>query len=96
MKEEKIKKIEDEIKVVSTELLGLDQNIDDLREQLKVRESELSGNFQEDGKWNEITSQIKKYKEEKEHVQSKHDKLKKKLEKAKEKFLRHKKIEEED
>jgi chromosome segregation ATPase len=95
MTEEKIKKIEEEIRVVSTELLGFDQNIDDLREQLKERESELSGNFQEDGKWNEITSQIKKYKEEKEHAQSKRDKLKGKLEKAKENFLYHKKIEEE-
>lgn len=95
MTEERIKKIEDEIRVASTELLGFDQNIDDLREQLKVRESELSGNFQDDGKWNDITSQIKKYKEKKEHAQDKQDKLKKKLEKKKEKFVYHKKLEEE-
>jgi|SRR6056297_3594040 len=93
MTEKKIKKTEDEIRDVSTELLGYEQNIDDLRNQLREREEELGNNFQADGKWNDITSQMKTFKEKKEAAQKKADKLKDRLEKDKETYLYHKKIE---
>ncbi|HOO32214.1 MAG TPA: hypothetical protein PK466_04305 [Thermotogota bacterium] len=95
MSEEKIKKLEEEIRVVSAELLGYEQNIDELRKQLKDREDDLRGHFQDDGKWNEITSQISEYREQKESTQKKVDKLREKLEKSKEKLMYHKKKAEE-
>jgi chromosome segregation ATPase len=94
MTEEKIKRIEDDIRVESAELLGYEQTIDTLREKLQERENELEDHFQDDSKWTKLTSQIKEYKEKKETLQNKIVKLKEKLKKAKEKFLYHKKNDE--
>jgi|GEM_PF-4039640 len=86
MDKDKIRKLEDEKREISNELLSFEENMEVLRKKLREIEDSIEGNPHDNPEWNKVHDDFEKMKEKREHLSKKAEKLGMKVEKARQKF----------